>query len=201
MNEWGNLEEKESGSMSSPARRAFCMAFAQLPAALALGRLAPLRAQAKYPSRPVRIIVPFGAGGVADTTVRTVAEKLGDVMGQRFVIENQPGAGGIAAARAVLSAPADGHTLALLSNGTAVSVGLFNKLAFDPLKDFAPISSLGYFDFVLATGANSGFSAMADFLKAVREKPGTINVGTINIGSTQNLSAQLLKSAGGLDFA
>jgi tripartite-type tricarboxylate transporter receptor subunit TctC len=187
--------------MSYFARRTFCMAFAQLPAALALGRLAPLRAQAKYPSRPVRIVVPFGAGGVADTTVRVVAEKLGDVMGQRFVIENQPGAGGIAAARAVLSAPADGHTLALLSNGTAVSVGLFKKLAFDPLKDFAPISSLGYFDFVLATGANSGFSAMADFLKAVRENPGSINVGTINIGSTQNLSAQLLKSAGSLDFA
>lgn len=187
--------------MSSIARRQLCIALAQAPLALALGQFQPLRAQANYPARPVRVLVPFGAGGVADTTIRIVAEKLGDDLGQRFVIENQPGAGGIAAARAVLSAPADGHTLALLSNGTAVSVGLFKKLPFDPLKDFAPISSLGFFDFVLATGASSGFNSMADFLKAVREKPGSLNVATINIGSTQNLSAELLKTAGGLSFA
>ena len=187
--------------MSFLSRRTVCCALVQLPATLALARLAPLRAQASYPTRPVRIIVPFGAGGVADTTIRIVAEKLGAAMGQRFVIENQPGAGGIAAARSVLSAPADGYTLALLSNGTAVSAGLFKKLPFDPLKDFAPISSLGTFDFVLATNAGSEFRTMADFIQAVRAKPGALNVGTINIGSTQNLSAELLKSAGGLQFA
>lgn len=197
----GPIRRSGQAPMPSIARRAFCLGLAQLPAALALGRFAPLRAQANYPTRPVRIIVPFGAGGVADTTVRIVAEKLGDAMGQRFVIENQPGAGGIAAARVVLSAPADGYTLALLSNGTAVSAGLFKKLPFDPLKDFAPISSLGYFDFVLATNAGSEFRTMADLLKALREKPGSLNVGTINIGSTQNLSAELLKSAGDLKFA
>lgn len=184
----------------SLARRAFCGALTQVPAALAFARLAPLSAQPKYPSRPVRIIVPFGPGGVADTTVRIVAERLGEVMGQRFVIENQPGAGGIAAARAAISAPADGHTLALLSNGTAVSVGLFKSLPFDPLNDFTPISSLGFFDFVLATGASSSFGTIADFLTAAREKGGSLNVGTINVGSTQNLSAELLKSAGGLTF-
>ena len=187
--------------MSIVSRRTMCCALAQLPAAFALARMAPLRAQASYPARPVRVIVPFGAGGVADTTIRIVAEKLSASMGQRFVIENQPGAGGIAAARSVLSAPADGYTLALLSNGTAVSVGLFKKLPFDPLKDFAPISSLGTFDFVLATNAGSEFRTMADFVQAVRAKPGALNVGTINIGSTQNLSAELLKSSGGLQFA
>src|SRR3954468_11722397 len=81
-------------------------------------------AEARYPDKAVRIVLPFAAGGVADVTARIVAEKLGDRLGQRFYVENQPGAGGIAAARTVISSPADGHTLALLSNGTAVSVSL-----------------------------------------------------------------------------
>jgi tripartite-type tricarboxylate transporter receptor subunit TctC len=157
-------------------------------------------AEAKYPDRSVRIVLPFAAGGVADITARIVAEKLGDKLGQRFYVENQPGAGGIAAARSVISSPPDGNTLALLSNGTAVSVSLFKKLPFDPLKDFAPISSLGYFDFIFATGANAPFKTLSDFVAAAKAKPGTLNVGTINVGSTQNLSAELFKTAAGIDF-
>src|ERR1700740_3017847 len=105
----------------------------------AVSLLAACAAQAKYPDRSVRIVLPFAAGGVADITARIVAEKLGDKLGQRFYVENQPGAAAIAAARSVISSPPDGNTLALLSNGTAVSVSLFKKLPFDPLKDFAPI--------------------------------------------------------------
>ena len=157
-------------------------------------------AQAKYPDKSVRIVVPFAAGGVADITARIIAEKLGDRLGQRFYVENQPGAGGIAAARSVISSPPDGATLALLSNGTAVSVSLFKKLPFDPLKDFVPISSLGYFDFIFATSANTTFKTLSDFVAAARAKPGTLNVGTINVGSTQNLSAELFKTAAGIDF-
>jgi tripartite-type tricarboxylate transporter receptor subunit TctC len=162
----------------------------------------PHRVQAEtiYPNKAVRIIVPFAAGGVADVTARIVAEKLGGKLGQRFYIENQPGAGGIAAARTVIASPPDGYTLALLSNGTAVSVSLFKSLPFDPLKDFAPISSLGFFDFVLATNTTSEFKTLADFIAAAKGKPGTLNVGTINIGSTQNLSAELLKTTAGIDF-
>ena len=128
-------------------RRTLLGAFAAAPALL------PRRAwsQDKYPSRPIKVIVPFGAGGVADITVRLVTERLGDVLGQRFVIENVPGAGGTLAAQRVLQAPADGYTLALFSNGTAVSVGLFKALPFDPVKEFVPISTLGVFDFILAT--------------------------------------------------
>jgi tripartite-type tricarboxylate transporter receptor subunit TctC len=176
--------------------------FATSLVALAAWALAPLpRAHAQtFPNKAVRIVVPFAAGGVADITARIVAEKLGDKLGQRFYVENQPGAGGIAAARTVISSPPDGHTLALLSNGTAVSVSLFNKLPFDPLKDFEPISSLGYFDFVLATGAKSDFKTLADFIAAAKAKPGALNVGTINIGSTQNLSAELLKTTAGINF-
>src|SRR5450432_4739955 len=157
-------------------------------------------AQAKYPDKAVRIVLPFAAGGVADTTARIIAEKLGDRLGQRFYVENQAGAGGIAAARTVISSPPDGYTLALLSNGTAVSVSLFKKLPFDPLKDFAPISSLGFFDFILSTGANSPFKTLGDFIAAAKATPGALNVGTINVGSTQNLSAELFKTAAGIDF-
>jgi tripartite-type tricarboxylate transporter receptor subunit TctC len=168
--------------------------------ALAALLLAPQVARAqKYPDHPVRLIVPFGPGGVADVTARIVGEKLGEKLGQRFVIENMPGAGGINAARAVLSSPSDGHTLALFSNGTAISVSLFKNLRFDPLTDFVPVSSMGTFDFIFVTQAGSPYRTMADFIKAAREKPGALNVGTINVGSTQNLAAQLFKSTAGVD--
>ena len=155
---------------------------------------------AGYPDKAVRIVVLFAAGGVADTTVRIIAEKLGARLGQRFYVENQAGAGGIAAARTVIAWPPDGYTLALLSNGTAISVSLFNKLPFDPLKEFEPISSLGYFDFIFSTGGDLKFKTIGDFIAAAKAKPGALNVGTINIGSTQNLSAELLKTAAGIDF-
>ena len=157
-------------------------------------------AETRYPNKAVRIVLPFAPGGVADITARIVAERLGVKLGGRFYVENQPGAGGIAAARTVISSPPDGHTLALLSNGTAISVSLFNHLPYDPLKDFVPISSLGFFDFIFATSADSEFKTLADFIAAAKAKPGGLNVGTINIGSTQNLSAELFKTAAGIDF-
>jgi len=166
-----------------------------------LSLLAAPAAQAAYPEKPVRIVLPFAAGGVADITARIVAEKLSDKLGQRFLVENQAGAGGITAARTVISSPPDGYTLALLSNGTAVSVSLFKKLPFDPLKDFAAISCLGTFDFIFATSADAPYKTLADFVAAAKEKPGTLNVGTINVGSTQNLSAELFKTSAGVDFA
>jgi tripartite-type tricarboxylate transporter receptor subunit TctC len=167
----------------------------------ALSLLAAPAARAAYPDKPVRIVLPFAAGGVADITARIVAEKLSDKLGQRFVVENQAGAGGITAAHTVISSAPDGYTLALLSNGTAVSVSLFKKMPFDPLKDFAAISSLGTFDFIFATRADAPYKTLADFVAAAKEKPGTLNVGTINVGSTQNLSAELFKTLAGVDFA
>jgi tripartite-type tricarboxylate transporter receptor subunit TctC len=180
-------------------RRLLPVALAVL-AVVAIGAPDPAPAQANYPTRPVRIVVPFAAGGVADTTARVVADKLSDKLGNRFYVENQPGAGGITAARTVIASPPDGYTLVMLTNGTAVSVSLFEKLPFDPLKDFAPISSLGFFDFVLCTSASSGFKTLAEFIAAAKQKPGSLNVGTINVGSTQNLSAELFKTAAGVDF-
>ena len=158
------------------------------------------RAQQSYPSRPVRFVLPFGAAGVADITARLAAEKLGDKLGQRFVVENQPGPGGIAAARAVLSQPPDGYTIGLVTNGTSISVAIYKALPFDPVKDFACISTIGAFDLVFATNAESEFKTLADFIKAARAQPGKLNVGTINVGGTQNLAAELFKSSAGLNF-
>ncbi len=175
------------------------LARSAMAAALVLGA-APALAQGKYPDKPVRVILPFGAGGVADITTRLVADKLGEKLGQRFVVENNAGGGGIAAARAVMQAPADGYTLAVFSNGTAVSVNLFKSLPFDPIKDFAPVSAMGYFDLVFVTNATGPYKTLGDFIKAAKEKPGQLNVGTIAAGSSQNLGAELFKSVTGLDF-
>lgn len=172
---------------------------ASLALALLAG-VAPAAQAQTYPDRPVRIVLPFGAGGVADITARLVAEALGQKLNQRFVIENTPGAGGIAAARAVISAPPDGYTLAMLTNGTAISVPLFKALPFDPVKDFAPISSLGFFDFVIGVNADSPYKSIADVVKAARAEPGKLNFGTINVGSSQNLAGELFKSSAGIQF-
>jgi tripartite-type tricarboxylate transporter receptor subunit TctC len=181
-------------------RRVFSKA-AIAAAAAALAPLAsgPARAQQGYPARPVRLIVPFAAGGIADITSRLAADRLGDKLGQRFVIENQPGPGGIGAARSVLSAPPDGYTLGLVTNGTSISVAIYTSLPFDPVKDFMTISSMGYFDLVFATNSESEFRTLADFIGAARERPGKLNIGTISVGSTQQLGAQLFKASAGLD--
>ncbi len=168
--------------------------------AAAAGMLPGLgRAQA-YPSRPVRFILPFAAGGVADITARLAAEKLGDKLGQRFVVENQPGPGGIAAARSVLSQPADGYTLGLVTNGTAISAAIYKALPFDPVKEFANISTIGAFDLVFATNAEATIRTLPDFIKSARDEPGKLNVGTIAVGSTQNLGAELFKAQAGVQF-
>jgi tripartite-type tricarboxylate transporter receptor subunit TctC len=169
-------------------------------AALALGAAlaAPAHAQ-NFPTKPVRIIVGFGAGGVADVTARIVAQKLSEQMGQQVLVENRPSAGGIVAAQEVAKAEPDGHTLLLMSNGNAVSASLFKALPYDTLADFAPVSTLGFFDIAVVVNADSKINTMADLLAYARANPGKLNIGTINIGSTQHLSAELFKAMSGVD--
>ena len=145
-------------------------------------------------NRAIKIVVPFGAGGVADLTARIVAQKMADNLGQPVVIENKPGAGGVVAGDTVAKADADGHTLLLMSNGTAVSAGLFKSLPYDTIKDFAPISTLGFFDIAIVVPQNSPYKTLPELLTFARTNPGKLNIGTINVGSTQNLSAELFKS-------
>ncbi len=150
-------------------------------------------------NRAIKIVVPFGVGGVADLTARVVAKKMAENMGQPVVIENKPGAGGVVAGDTVAKAEADGHTLLLMSNGTAVSAGLFKSLPFDTLKDFAPVSTLGFFDIAIVVPQNSPYKTLADLLSFAKANPGKLNIGSINVGSTQNLAAELFKSSAKID--
>jgi tripartite-type tricarboxylate transporter receptor subunit TctC len=161
----------------------------------------PALGQARYPDKPIRIILPFGPGGLADVTARVVGERAGALLGQQVVIVNQPGAGGVAAARAALGAAPDGYTLILFTNGTAISVPLVKDLGYDPLTQFMPVSSLGFFDFLLLTSTEHSYKTLGDLLAAAKARPGALNIGTINVGSTQNLTANVLKSQAGIDAA
>jgi tripartite-type tricarboxylate transporter receptor subunit TctC len=160
---------------------------------------AALRAQPRFPDRAITVLVPFAPGGIADITARAVGEHMARSLGQPVVIENKPSAGSIVASQAVATARPDGHTLLLMSNGNAVSVGLFKKLPYDPQKDFAPISTLGFFDLGIFVAANSRFANLKALLDFARANPGKLNVGTIAPGSTQHLSAKLFETVAGID--
>jgi tripartite-type tricarboxylate transporter receptor subunit TctC len=129
-----------------------------------------------------------------------VAPKLGEGLGQPLVIENKPSAGGVVAGQEVARAAPDGYTLLLVSNGTAVSRALFKSLPFDPDKDFAMISSIGFFPLVIMTDPKSRFKGLQDLIAEAKKTPGKLNAGTIGIGSTQNLAAELFRSTTGTDF-
>ncbi|MEO7940315.1 MAG: tripartite tricarboxylate transporter substrate binding protein [Burkholderiaceae bacterium] len=167
-----------------------------LAAFAALAKPGMVLAQGAFPTQPIRIIVPFGAGGLADITIRLVGQALSEKLGQAVIIDNKPGAGGIPAARATLLAPRDGHTLILFVNGTAISKTLF-KTDFDPETDFTPISSMAYFDLLLLTAKGSAIGDVTQLLAESHKR--SLNIGTINPGSTQNLSAELFKSVTKLD--
>jgi tripartite-type tricarboxylate transporter receptor subunit TctC len=157
-------------------------------------------AQNRFPSRPIRIVSPFAAGSVSDVSLRLLADKLGAQIKGQVIIDNQPRAGGIAAVTAVLSAPPDGYTVALLSSSTAISVSLFKHLPYDPLRDFAPVCGFTSFANIFATGAASRYHSLGDVIAAARARPGALNVGTTTVGSTNHLTATLFRSMAGLDF-
>jgi tripartite-type tricarboxylate transporter receptor subunit TctC len=165
--------------------------------AIAPGRV---RAAADFPTKPVRIFVPYGPGGVGDLTTRLLADKLSEQGNARFVVENRPGAGGIMAATEVLRAPADGYTLDLIGNGQSISASLFAKLPFNVLKDFTMVSIIASFEMLLAVPASSPFKSVTDVVEAAKKSPGKLNLGAINPGSTQNLSAHLFQQVTGADY-
>ncbi|MEO8250657.1 MAG: tripartite tricarboxylate transporter substrate binding protein, partial [Burkholderiales bacterium] len=173
--------------------------FGGLSFAFALLASASIAQAQTFPTKPIKIVVPFGAGGVADLTVRTVGKHMSESLGQPVVIENKPGAGGVVATDAVAKAAPDGYTLLLMSNGNAVSAGLFNSLPFDTVADLAPISTLGSFDIALLVPKDSPYTTLAGLVAFARINPGKLNIGTINIGSTQNLVAELFKSSTNID--
>src|SRR6185312_3716955 len=158
----------------------------------------PAAAQSDYPSRPIQLVVPYGPGGVADVGMRIMAEKLSIRLKQNVVVENRPGAGGIVAAKAVSTSPPDGYNVLMTGNNNAIAVGLFKSLPYDILKDFAPTSTVSFFDLLIIVKEGSPLKSLADIVKTAKANPGKLNIGTINPGSTQNLAAELFKSVTGI---
>jgi len=152
-----------------------------------------------WPARPIKLLVGFAPGGVADATARVVAQKLADILGQPVIVDNRPSAGGIVAAEAVAKAEPDGYTLLLLSNGNAVSASLFKSLPYDTRADFAPVGTLGFFDVAIVASPESRIDSLKELLAYAKAHPGKLNIGTINVGSTQNLAAELFVSMTGSD--
>ena len=178
------------------ASRAACVA--AILAGVGLATVSPTALAQAFPSKPVRIVVPFGAGGIADLTARTVAQALSTSLGQPVVIDNKPGAGGVVAAEMVAKADPDGHTLLLMSNANAVSAGLFHKLPIDQVRDFAPVGIIGTFDLAIVVANESPFRTLGDLIAYARANPDQLNLGSINIGSTQHLAAELFKTSAGI---
>ena len=156
------------------------------------------QAQRGFPGRPVRIVVPNAPGGAADLTARAVAEVMARTLGQPVLVDNRPGAGGVVAGQAVASAAPDGHTLLLISSGTAVSQALFKSLPYDTLKAFAPVAPLATFDLVIVGPEGGRFRTLGEWVTYAKANPGKLTIGTPNIGTTQHLAAELFKTAAGI---
>jgi tripartite-type tricarboxylate transporter receptor subunit TctC len=156
-------------------------------------------AQGTWPEKPITFVVPFGPGGIADLTARTVAQAMSASLKVPIVIDNKPSAGSIVGSAAVAQAAPDGYTVLLMSNANAVSASLFKKLPFDVQKDFAPVGMVGVFDLALFVAEGSRFKSVPELLDEAKSKPGKLTVGTIAVGSTQNLAAELFRSRSGAD--
>jgi tripartite-type tricarboxylate transporter receptor subunit TctC len=160
-----------------------------------------VRAQPDYPNHSVALIVPYGAGGVADVGMRILADSLTARLKQPFVVENRPGAGGIVAAKAGATAAPDGYTLLMTGNNNAISASLFKSLPYNILTDFASASTTSFFDLLIVTRAGSPLKSVEDVVSAARAKAGKLNIASTNPGSTQNLAAELFKSTTAIEVA
>ena len=169
--------------------------------ALALAGATGASAQDAWPSRPIRIVVPFPAGGSSDPPVRVLAAKLQEALGQTVVIENSSGGGGSLATARLAQTPADGYTYAMASTGTlGIVPHLYSKVGYDPVRSFSPVSLLGEYTNVLVVGADQPYKTVADLIKAARDNPGAITFGSSGNGSSNHLSAELLASMAGVKF-
>ena len=154
---------------------------------------APAQAQGTWPDKPLKLVVPYPAGGNADNTARLLATQLGQRLGQQVVVDNRPGGSGTIGAAAVAKAPADGYTLLLDATAFTVNPSLFPKLPFDATKDFAPISLVLQVPLLMVVPANSPFQSVADVAKAARARPGHLTYASAGNGGAQHLAGELFK--------
>ena len=174
------------------ARRVVCTALA-----LSCVTAGGASAQA-YPARPVRIVLPFGPGGVTDITARLLAQRLTDSLKQQVIIDNRPGAGGIVATELARKAEPDGHTIMWLTTGHALAVAMFKSLPYDPVKDFLPVSTVGFFALALVVNGESPVKSVPALIAAVKVNPARFNFAITNIGSSHHLCSELFRFMTGL---
>src|SRR4029079_3686503 len=153
-----------------------------------------------YPSKPIRLIVPFAAGGAVGAVARVLSAPLAASLGQAVVIDNRGGAGGIIGMDAVAKSPADGYTLLLAHSGLTYMPGLYRKLPFDPVKDFDGIITAVSGSYVLAVSAEAPFKTLAELIAYAKAHPGQLTYGSAGIGSTLHLAAEFFKRAAGIDI-
>ncbi|MBO1073819.1 Bug family tripartite tricarboxylate transporter substrate binding protein [Roseomonas marmotae] len=169
-------------------------------AALGMAAAGKARAQA-WPSRPIKLVIPFAPGGGADTTGRIVAEALGKELGQTIVVENRGGAGGNVGAAAVANAPADGYTLLYGTPGPLITNPiLMSDMPYDAQKDFAPVSLLTRGTYLLAANASLPVKNLADLIRLGKEKPGSLTFSSSGIGAGSHLAGELLAVQAGLQL-
>ncbi len=173
------------------------MKLATIAAAFAAGALlaaaAPSASAQDWPSKPVRILIGFGAGGGTDVATRILADGLSESLGQQFVIENKPGAGGSIASGVVAKAPKDGYTAVAISMGHAVSAVMVKQVPYDPVNDFAPVGIFTNSAFVVVVPKNSPATDIKSPIAYVNKQPGKLNYSTVGLGSTQHLIAEDLR--------
>ena len=167
-------------------------------AVLALSVLGIPAAQAAYPERPIRIIVPFPPGAGIDLVARMVATKLSGPLGQQIIVDNRPGAGGNIGAETVARSPADGYTLLLINNAQTVNAALNPKLSFDVDRDFAPLGMIGFSPLMLAASKELSATSVADIVRLAKASPGKLNYGSPGPGTPQHLSSELLNLLAGV---
>jgi tripartite-type tricarboxylate transporter receptor subunit TctC len=187
---------KQTDLNPAPARR---RDFLKSAGALALGSALPpgASAQGAWPQKPIRLVVGYAPGGVADITARMVAEKVSAKLGQQIVVDNRPGAGGIVAADLVAKSEPDGYNLLHLNQGNAVSAALFRTLPFDIIKDFNTVSAMGYFTVIILADKDSPVNSVQDLLAQAKANPAKFNIGSVSVGSGQNMAASLFKAVTG----
>jgi tripartite-type tricarboxylate transporter receptor subunit TctC len=154
----------------------------------------------KYPSSPIRLIVPYPAGSSGDIIARMVGQKLNEKLGHAVVVDNRPGGAGIAAERTVATATPNGYTLLLTGLNHVTNVGLFSTLPFDTEHDFTPISEVGPVDLVLVANPSTGFKTAQDLIKAAKEKPGVINFASAGVGTGGHLAMELFARTAGISL-
>jgi tripartite-type tricarboxylate transporter receptor subunit TctC len=153
-----------------------------------------------YPSRPIRLIVPFPPGGAADILARLIGNKVAEQIGQPLVVENRPGAGGTLGADAAAKSPPDGYTILHNTNGAAIAPALYRTLPFDGVNDFAPVTQIVASNLVLVAGPKSGIDTVKDLLARARANPGKLNYGSSGPGNPLHLTMEMLKHAAGVDI-